>query len=505
MDCERPSLKKFAKLSLDRDMQPRAIRSRSWLDLGFRLGIFFCANLENPALEILNEGQVIFSKPLESRRSEFAISYMETPLASQSGFAAVLKYQSDHDLSARLHFVTKKGDYFFELGRVKKNVCHSIDAYVMDPWAEGQIGDVTAGSLQRKDTCEAPNPENNLKNAIEFLDPIDLIIPVYNGYDFLDPLFASIPKTNMKFRVIIVNDASPDERIAKKIDEFTSNGKFDSIVITNETNQGFPKAVNSGLEESTGHVVLLNTDIELPDMWLERMITPLLEDRSVASVTPFTNSGTICSFPKFIEDNPIIDQLSVNAVDAQFRKMNPMYTELPTGVGFCMAMSRDALNDIGFFDCESFGRGYGEENDWCQRAIEHGYKNVIAENVFVYHKHGGSFESEDKRRLCEENMSKLLNKHPHYLKDVADFCEMDPLFQFRNYVEASIKLSQIPEVTIAFNHLLGGGADSFLQKEKGRLTETGMPVAIVSYSTIENVFHLAVEGSSCDFKLHPIR
>ena len=125
-------------------------------------------NLENPALEILNEGQVIFSKPLESRRSEFAISYMETPLASQSGFAAVLKYQSDHDLSARLHFVTKKGDYFFELGRVKKNVCHSIDAYVMDPWAEGQIGDVTAGSLQRKDTCEAPNPENNLKNAIEF-------------------------------------------------------------------------------------------------------------------------------------------------------------------------------------------------------------------------------------------------------------------------------------------------------------------------------------------------
>ena len=161
----------------------------------------------------------------------------------------------------------------------------------------------------------------------------------------------------MKFRVIIVNDASPDERIAKKIDEFTSNGKFDSIVITNETNQGFPKAVNSGLEESTGHVVLLNTDIELPDMWLERMITPLLEDRSVASVTPFTNSGTICSFPKFIEDNPIIDQLSVNAVDAQFRKMNPMYTELPTGVGFCMAMSRDALNDIGFLIAKVLGEG----------------------------------------------------------------------------------------------------------------------------------------------------
>ena len=54
MDCERPSLKKFAKLSLHRDMQPRAIRSRSWLDLGFRLGI--------PVDENQEETQALYRK-----------------------------------------------------------------------------------------------------------------------------------------------------------------------------------------------------------------------------------------------------------------------------------------------------------------------------------------------------------------------------------------------------------------------------------------------------------
>ena len=36
------------------------------------------------------------------------------------------------------------------------------------------------------------------------------------------------------------------------------------------------------------------------------------------------------------------------------------------------------------FDAKTFGKGYGEENDWCQRAIEKGYKNVHVENLFVF-------------------------------------------------------------------------------------------------------------------------
>ena len=64
-------------------------------------------------------------------------------------------------------------------------------------------------------------------------------------------------------------------------------------------------------------------------------------------------------------------------------------------------MSKNAIEKVGVLDADSFGMGYGEENDWCQRAILAGYRNVQVENLFVYHKHGGSFLSEDKKRYLE--------------------------------------------------------------------------------------------------------
>lgn len=75
------------------------------------------------------------------------------------------------------------------------------------------------------------------------------------------------------------------------------------MLIENEQNLGFVKSVNRGLVRSRGHVVLVNTDVELPKNWLERLITPILKNPRVASATPFTNSGTICSFPRFCENN----------------------------------------------------------------------------------------------------------------------------------------------------------------------------------------------------------
>ena len=36
-------------------------------------------------------------------------------------------------------------------------------------------------------------------------------------------------------------------------------------------------------------------------------------------------------------------------------------------------------------DAEAFGKGYGEENDWCLRASKAGFVNLLAEDVYVYH------------------------------------------------------------------------------------------------------------------------
>ncbi len=78
-----------------------------------------------------------------------------------------------------------------------------------------------------------------------------------------------------------------------------------------------------------------------------------------------------------------IDRADLDRMAAQVNRGHAV--PVPTGVGFCMYMTAAALDAVGTLDAEAFGKGYGEENDWCLRAIKAGFVNLLAEDVFVYH------------------------------------------------------------------------------------------------------------------------
>ncbi len=292
---------------------------------------------------------------------------------------------------------------------------------------------------------------------------IDIIVPVYNGYEYLKNLFATIVKTKMDYRLIVINDKSSDIRVGELLDYYVnSNDKI--MLIENDENLGFVKTVNKGFKIAVNHIALVNTDVELPDMWLERLMCPIILNKDIASSTPFTNCGTICSFPNFCEDNEIFEKLNVSYIDKTFQSIKPCYTNLPTGVGFCMGINKNIMDEIGSFDAETFSKGYGEENDWCQRAIKAGYKNVHVENLFVYHKHGGSFLSEEKKELLKKNGVLLSKKHPNYSLEVANYCNFDPVKNIRSYIMFKILYTKSQGVLVYFDHNIGGGATSYLEK-----------------------------------------
>ena len=56
-----------------------------------------------------------------------------------------------------------------------------------------------------------------------------------------------------------------------------------------------------------------------------------------------------------------------------------------------MYIRRAALADVGLFDADAFGRGYGEENDFCLRASARGWRHLLACDTFVYHEGAVSF------------------------------------------------------------------------------------------------------------------
>lgn len=320
-------------------------------------------------------------------------------------------------------------------------------------------------------------------------EPIDVVVPVYNGYDYLERLFACIPRTEMPFRLLIVNDCSPDERVLPLLQRVAAQIP-NTQLLQNDKNLGFVQSVNRALRLTKGHVAIVNTDVELPGGWLERLMTPILLARDVASSTPFTNSGTICSFPNFAENNEIFWGGSVEWVDSGFRDLQPDYYELPSGVGFCMGMSRYALDAVGVLDAVAFEKGYGEENDWCLRARARGFKNVLVNNLFVYHKHGGSFIPEEKQRLIQNHLHILSERYPFYDYEVGTFLEKDPYRAYRNQAAVRLSLEQVQgaESYLTFNW--AGGAVAYLNQQRKEILQKGGAYLAVIYDETSASFWL---------------
>lgn len=331
-----------------------------------------------------------------------------------------------------------------------------------------------------------------MADSVSSDETIDVIVPIYNGYEYLLRLFEDLPKTQMKCRFILVDDKSPDERVHQLEREFVSRHE-NAVLLEMEENRGFVYTVNQGLSQSKNHVALVNTDTELPEGWLERLMAPILQDDKVASSTPYTNSGTIFSFPDFCYNNRLYRNKSVEILDSYFRKIKPIYTAAPTGVGFCMGMNKNAISQVGILDYETFGRGFGEENDWCQRAIRKGFRNVQVENLFVYHKHGGSFLSEEKERLIENHMGLLRKKHPSYDAQVERFIRRDPNCRVRQLMEMLIDTHETRSI-LYFDHSLGGGATSYLDARKLEFINQGFCVSVIRYQIQGNKYRFFFEN-----------
>lgn len=372
-------------------------------------------------------------------------------------------------------YYLKRGEFGYMLQKIKEKMQHN----------EKRLAEVTP--LDPKSYFE---PFDAQKYALP-AQTIDIIIPVYNGFEFLERLFDTLKaNTTPHYRLIVVNDASPDERVLPYLKERLS--EFDNaILIENQSNLGFVLSVSSAVEKTRGHFVILNTDTELPPLWLERLMYPIFHMPKVASTTPFTNSGTIASFPTFIEDNPIFEDLEVAQLDSCFREVKPEahYAHLPTGVGFCMGVNADLIKEIGFFDKETFGKGYGEENDWCQRAIKHGYANLLVPNLFVYHKHGGSFPSELKQKLLQENYVKLLARHPDYDQQVHRFIQQDPHNTLRKLIVMTASTLKEP-MWVIFDHGLGGGANQYADDLIETKLAEGSNTLLIRYDFYGGVFTL---------------
>ena len=296
---------------------------------------------------------------------------------------------------------------------------------------------------------------------------VDLVIPVYDGYEEIRNCLSSVMgSVNFDWvRVILVNDCSPNPRITEYLIELAAQHSC-VVLLENPINLGFVATANRGMAYDTERdVLLLNSDVEVAGDWLVKLREAASSDPSVASVTPFSNNATICSFPNFCEDNRLLFGLSVAELNAHFAASFSAEdsVEVPTGVGFCMYIRRDNLEKVGYFDLETFGRGYGEENDWCQRALMLGLKNLHLASCFVFHKGGVSFGEEHNPRIARAQ--EILDaKYPLYHSDVQKFIAADAARAFRIRAIFDLFAKQEKRKVLLITHKLGGGAQQHVNE-----------------------------------------
>ncbi len=289
--------------------------------------------------------------------------------------------------------------------------------------------------------------------------PVDVIVPVYRGLGdtrrCIESVLHSVNQT--PFRLIIINDASPEAEVTDWLRQL--DGSDERIVLLeNEHNLGFVATVNRGMAMSTSNdVVLLNSDAEVANDWLDRIRGAAYADARVASVTPFSNNATICSYPRFCADNELPAGYDTATLDALFAQVNAgQIVDIPTAIGFCMYIRRDCLAEIGPFDVDNFGKGYGEENDFCMRASEAGWRNVFALDTFVRHAGGVSFGASKTPREREAG-AVMRRLHPEYETLVHTHIAADPARSSRLAVDlARVRASELPVILVVAHDRAGG-------------------------------------------------
>lgn len=294
---------------------------------------------------------------------------------------------------------------------------------------------------------------------------INVIIPVYRGLAETKRCIESVlhAGNTQLHRITVIDDCSPEAELSDYLVALSRNGSIQ--LLRNEHNLGFVATVNRGMEtDPDADVILLNSDTEVAGDWIDRLHRCIYSAPDIGTATPFSNNATICSYPGFCEDNVLPKDWSAVRLDALFRRINAgSSVEIPTAIGFCMYIRRTCLNEVGLFDVERFGKGYGEENDFCMRARKLGWKHVLCADIFVYHAGAVSFAETQTPRL-QNAMSILRRRHPFYMPMVSRHLKRDPARPYRLIADFMRISARHRPVILFVTHRRGGGTEKHVQE-----------------------------------------
>jgi GT2 family glycosyltransferase/glycosyltransferase involved in cell wall biosynthesis len=300
----------------------------------------------------------------------------------------------------------------------------------------------------------------------------DVVIPVYRDFTLTRQCVESVLADDDRpdGRVVVIDDCSPEAKLRAWLERLAKTGAI--TLLRHDKNLGFVAAINHGIRVAgTRDVVLLNSDTEVPRGWLRRLMAQAYAADDIATVSPLSNNASICSYLSY-EGGPIPAGMTLRGLDDACRVVNAgRFADAPTTVGFCMYIRCAALAQIGRFDRKTFGKGYGEENDFCLRASAAGWRHHIACDTFVRHAGAASFGAASDAGIARAYRI-LTKRYPDYPLRVALHARDAETAPFRFAITMALfRASGLPTI-LMLSHGMDGGVrrhiDDRVADDKGR-------------------------------------
>lgn len=231
---------------------------------------------------------------------------------------------------------------------------------------------------------------------------VSIIVPTWNQNEMTMECITAIRQCTDDCEIVVVDNGS-DPPFARPY-----TGFIECRVLRNEANLGFPVAVNQGIRESRGDVVvLLNNDVVVTPKWTDRLASALDEYDIVGPMTNY------CTGRQRVQISPYGNQVELYKASDEWAEAWADH-RLPVRwvIGFCMAFRKSLCDEIGLFD-ESLWPCCGEEIDFCLRAEKAGYRTGIVTGCYVHHEGSVTF----KEINGEHPYNDIVDRNNKHLED----------------------------------------------------------------------------------------
>ncbi|GGG53126.1 glycosyltransferase family 2 protein [Bizionia arctica] len=218
-----------------------------------------------------------------------------------------------------------------------------------------------------------------------------IIIVTYNGMQWLSKCLESCKA----YSVVVVDNASTDETVS-----FIASNYPDITLFKQDKNLGFGQANNLGikfaLEQGAEQVFLLNQDAYLVDTVLDRLVNFQIDNPEYGVLSPVHITGDRKKLDKNFSNFMLKEKTGQFYSDFVLGSTLAEVYEVPFVNAAAWLLSRKCLETIGGFDPLFFH--YGEDDNYCQRAIYHGIKIGVLPEVYVIH-------DREARKLAKSSFS----------------------------------------------------------------------------------------------------